>query len=268
MLVLALVAGCSGDGSSDRPLPDGVSVGLEQTRSDLPTRRVQVRVQNDGERPVVVESLTASVPGWASDAGYEGPATVAPGGALNLTVDAPAASCDARPEPHVRLRYRVGDGEPRTSGTPAEDRYGSLERLLARDCVDTVLDVDAGTPRREGDVLVLPLTFAVADGAVRLHAIDPTVLLDLAPGEDGGLAALLGAGRTRAEREVRLVPARCDAHVVAEDKVGTLLPIRVTGPHGDVTTLLRPPDAVRAAMLGFVADVCGIGSGDDPLLDD
>jgi hypothetical protein len=265
LLLVLVLAGC---GSGDEPddaragLPDGVTVSLDQARSDMATRRVLARVQNDGTDPLVVRELQVRLPRWDGAGRYAGPATVPPGGALNLAVDAPAAACGQGVDARVRL---VLDGE--TVDGRASDRFGAIARLLDRDCADALLQVDAGPPRAVGREIVLPLTLRATDEDVTVGSVGGTVLLDLAPGEDGRLDRRLGAGDSWT-RELHLAPARCDAHVVAEDKVGTLLPLQVTTRHGPVTTFLRPTAAVKGSLLDLVVRLCGIGQGDDPLLDD
>ncbi|WP_165570416.1 hypothetical protein [Aeromicrobium sp. IC_218] len=267
LLLVLVLAGC---GLGDEPdearagLPDGVTVSLDQARSDMATRRVLARVQNDGSEPLVVRELQVRLPRWGVPGRYEGPATVPPGGALNLAVEAPTAACGDGVDARVRL---VLDGGAGTVDGGATDRFGAIARLLDRDCADALLRVDAGAPRLEGREIVLPLMFRTTGEDVTVGSVAGTVLLDLAPGEDGRLDRRLAAG-DRWSRDVRLAPARCDAHVVAEDKVGTLLPLQVTTRHGAVTTFLRPAPAVKGGLLDSVVRLCGIGQGDDPLLDD
>jgi hypothetical protein len=52
-------------------------------------------------------------------------------------------------------------------------------------------------------------------------------------------------------------PARCDPHAVAEDKVGTLLPVELeVGGATGVVKVAAPP-ALRADLYRFVAVACG-----------
>ncbi len=58
---------------------------------------------------------------------------------------------------------------------------------------------------------------------------------------------------------VPVVPTRCDAHALAEDKVGTLVPLEVAVDDGPAGRLLLPvtPD-VAADLVGWVARRCGL----------
>lgn len=272
VLLVLVAAGCSGD-EPQPALPAGVEVTIDQARSDLATRRVQVRVANGGDEPLTVRRATLVVPGWPAGARYEGPATVVPGGAVSLMVDAPrvperaGVACGGTTGARVRLVLQDADGGTSGVSVAARDRYGAVARLLARDCADVLVTTHVGAPRRDGDAIVLPLGLTAGEEPVALGTVAGTVLLALAPGEDGRLDRRLLPGE-RWTREVRLVPARCDAHVVAEDKVGTLLPLRVEGPDGAASTLVRPSAAQQGRLLALVARLCAIGAGDDPLLDD
>lgn len=272
VLLVLVAAGCSGD-EPDAALSAGVEVMIDQTRSDLATRRVQVRVANGGAAPLTVRRATLVVPGWPSGARYEGPATVAPGAAVNLPVGAPrvpdraGVACGDVTGARVRLVLQDAGGGTTGVSVPVRDRYGAVARLLARDCTDLLVTTRVGTPRLDRDAIVVPLELVAGEEPVTLGALEGTVLLALAPGEDGRLDRRLGPGE-RWTREVRLVPARCDAHVVIEDKVGTLLPLRLSGPDGAATTLVRPSAAAKGRLLDLVARRCGLGDGDDPLIDD
>lgn len=60
------------------------------------------------------------------------------------------------------------------------------------------------------------------------------------------------AGPDPADLTLTVVPGRCDAHAIAEDKQGTLFPVLVSldGEEGLVT--VAAPDEVRAAPCEFV----------------
>ena len=53
-----------------------------------------------------------------------------------------------------------------------------------------------------------------------------------------------------------ITPARCDAHAVAEDKIGTLLPVRLSAGGVEGGLLLRPSRRLAAEIYAFVAEAC------------
>ena len=60
---------------------------------------------------------------------------------------------------------------------------------------------------------------------------------------------------------VPIVPLRCDAHAVMEDKRGTVFNVlvRVDGAQGAVE--VAAPEAMRGEILRWVSDWCGFGPG-------
>ncbi len=60
-------------------------------------------------------------------------------------------------------------------------------------------------------------------------------------------------------REVRLGirPARCDPHAVAEDKVGTLIPLRVTVAGRDGVLKVGAGAQLRGRIYDFITSACG-----------
>lgn len=57
---------------------------------------------------------------------------------------------------------------------------------------------------------------------------------------------------------LRVVPGRCDAHAIAEDKQGTVLRIGVVVDGESGTLVLPAPAERREELLAFVAEACGI----------
>ena len=70
-----------------------------------------------------------------------------------------------------------------------------------------------------------------------------------------------GEGRTAVTVPLPLLPARCDAHAVQEDKRGTVfrLFVEVGGEPGSFDLVATPE--LRGTLLGWVADWCGFGAG-------
>ncbi|MCZ2262426.1 hypothetical protein IRJ14_07495 [Isoptericola sp. QY 916] len=137
------------------------------------------------------------------------------------------------------------------------------ERLVASGVTLRVTDVRAAdVPTPDGDAPGGRITLAVepvpGGPDVRLVEVSGTTLLSPATGN-----AWTGDGLAdQADGQVVLdvVPARCDPHVVAEDKRGTFLPV-----HADVDGAPQPviyvpmTDQQRAAVYDVVHDTCGWG---------
>ncbi len=55
------------------------------------------------------------------------------------------------------------------------------------------------------------------------------------------------------------MPNRCDAHALAEDKVGTRMPLYVTAPDGSTGRfVLAATDELRMQMYAFYSSYCGL----------
>jgi len=90
---------------------------------------------------------------------------------------------------------------------------------------------------------------------VTLVAVTATVLLALVD-PDGHysqryeLGRVLERGGDSSDLRIALVPNRCDAHAVAEDKRGTFIPFEVTSDAGPAGTyFVRVPDDEKASSM-------------------
>ena len=268
LLVVALLGGC---GDDTAPVPDGVSFRLEQTRQDLQNRNISVQVVNEGRRDLTVERVELESGRLDESARYDGPARVMAGTAVNLTMEMPRARCGRGVDARVRVTYAVGDGATVTSVARPGDRFGSVERFMRRDCARRSLGevrIDgltaAGKGRDAELVIALTVTPARSGTSVRLVTVEGSTLL-----------APAGPDATRIDREVRpggdpvraeltFVPNRCDVHVVAEDRTGGILPMRVEGEaFGRSPVYLTFSEPQKAQIFDFLAERCGFGEVQD-----
>jgi len=92
---------------------------------------------------------------------------------------------------------------------------------------------------------------------VTLDEIERTTLLDSAEGDSWPVALSTAPGGTTSATMVAM-PARCDAHAVAEDKRGTFLPVRTTvdGVPQPLFYLDLGAD-LRGQVHRFVGEACG-----------
>ena len=250
--------------------PPGVTVVVLQQRSDYGPRRIQLSVVNDGTADLEVRGISLSTPYLDGDAVATGfPYTVGAGTTVNFPTALPASVCSAqREDPTVELRFaRPGDADGVVRVIPTQP-FDSLGVVHSNDCrreafesvvsmtPDPTLRVETDADGDPVAVLRLTLTPTGEPGAVTLNAVGGTILLDVAPVR--GLPITLGPRSRAITLEVRATPTRCDPHVVAEDKVGTILPITVTvgsAPSGSFPLVLG--DALRNSYLGFVSTACG-----------
>ncbi|WP_127481146.1 hypothetical protein [Nocardioides pantholopis] len=264
-------AGCADEGAGTGPdqtaLPDGLTAFVDQSRVQRQGRTVFVRLINDtGQRVTVTQAVVGSPRfperTWTGEKSFVNEA--------DLEFELPPGRCGRGSDATVRLTYRLDDGPERVSTTTARDRYGAIGLFLARDCAEATLaeaaDVEVGEPsvtgRGRGAVFELPVRFVPTGerADVAFAGFEDTVLFRNAPRSPtaGGEPVPVTGEPVRVV--LRLVPARCDPHALAEDKVGTLVGVRVDAPElppGSSYYLpLGEPD--RSALRGFFAVHCGL----------
>jgi len=264
-------------GAAAAELPAGVGIAIYQSRSDVALRRLKISVTNDGDAPLEVTAARLTAPQFAGTAAWpKDGATVRPGTTADLPVPLPPADCSGTGPATVTLAFRGADDRVREATVEPDDLYDRLPTLRAEDCltqtVAAVATMTLSLPVRVGeaggvrtatvDLVVEPTG---AGGSVTVDTVTGTTLL--APADPGTGARLqqidvarrVVANTGRLVLPLTFVPNRCDAHAIAEDKCGTILPLRVTtddGTGGIVPVAAEP--ALRSALLAFVAESCGL----------
>lgn len=266
------LAGCAPPAATG--LPDGVTVDVLQGRTDYTSGTLVIRVVNESSDDLELSTASLKAPGFSGSADWDRGTTVRAGTTVDLRTAVPEADCATEAgSPTVTLG--AGSGDRRSAMTvTAGDPLGTLERLHDTACIATLVDrvarISVGTPVVEGAgeasvaVVTLSLEPTGADGSVDVAGISSTPLLK--PAEEGAgdqeiwpVEATVTAESAPASIPLRIVPARCDPHAIAEDKVGTVLVLSVTlsdGTEGDYR--LTPPEDVRRALLDFVREYCGM----------
>jgi hypothetical protein len=277
LLLLLPLTACSGGGDDLATVPHGVTFRVEQARQDLQNRHFQLQVVNGGDKPLTVSSAKVTSGRLGKASRYVGPATISPGGTVNLTMSMAPARCPTKKsgagiDATARVTYRIGDGKERTSVVRPKDHYGSVARFMRRDCAEsTIGDLridDRFTVRgtRRDSVLDVGITFTARDkgGPVHVGPVDGTTLLKPAPGSNIDHELIAGSGAYHAV--LKIIPNRCDVHVVAEDRTGATMPIHVDSEQsGKASFFLRFTEPQKKQIFDFVAKHCGFGVEQDPL---
>jgi len=274
LAIASILTGCQAT-TPATDLPDGVTVSVYQPRPDVAKDRIAIEVHNDGPEPLVVTAATIES-AYFTEPFVWGPgrtATVQPGYAVDLRVDIPdEVDCsDVAAEHIVSVSWTVGGASGSSVVTP-DDPYKIFDLLHDAAClveaVDSIATLEAVSLEAPAQYpapaqLVIAVRPTGAEGTVLIDSIHSTTLLNPAGADGVGVAELALGTEISASgpREIRvpIVPNRCDAHALAEDKIGTRMPLYVTTEDGTTGRLvLSASEALRAQMYEFYSDYCGL----------
>jgi hypothetical protein len=203
-----------------------------------------------------------------------------PGQAKSLPAALPAPVCappgrnDAArtgAAPAVTLRMSPATGTTPEETVAAADPFDVLARNNAELCLAQAADAIAGfrldpglEVSADGRAAVVRLLIAPRDAAPSAAAaaltiirIEGTTLLAEDPGAPWPRDLPVRAGGVAREVRLGIRPARCDPHAVAEDKVGTLLPLRVDFAGRDGLLKVDAGPLLRGRIYDFVTTACG-----------
>lgn len=273
LIVAATLGACAPTTSGEAPA--GVEISVYQPRPDVPKNRIAIQVLNNGDVPLTITSANLHSSFFTEDMvwGPDRTATVVPGYAVDLRVDLPTeADCSgAEPELTATFGWETEDAKGTATVEP-DDPFHLFDLLHDAACLIVSVDavakltaVSLDTPAQQPAPaeLVISVEPTGADGAVTLDTIHSTTLLNPS-GPDGIGVAELDLGITidkdsPPEVRIPIVPNRCDPHALAEDKVGTRMPLYVTAPDGSSGRfVLAASDELRAQMYAFYTAYCGL----------
>lgn len=265
-LALGVLAACGPSEPEPTSLPAGVTVHIDQSRIQRQGRVVFLRVRNGTTKPLTIERYVLRSARFAS-VRWRGHEEIGATYETDLELTLPKGRCGEEVDASVTLTYRIGDGGERRSTTSADDVYGNAADFADRDCAERTLaeaaTIRVGTPVAEGagrgSVLRLPVTLTPTGKRddVRFGGFGSTVLFRQAPGSPTVVDVPLDDVTTL---DMRVVPARCDPHALAEDKVGRLFPVTVLGDGvADGASFFMPlTQAQKGALLDYFRSSCGL----------
>jgi hypothetical protein len=262
------------------PTPPQLSATVFETRFDPPLGQLHLRVANESPDAVRVLSAELQTSAYPAADGFDRPQTVPSGAARDLPITLGTPDCAdtdaALATATIRIYLESSDGSPQQLDLPLADA-AVLAATIERDCraaalashvalappAELLWTPGAGTPA----VLEFIATATSSAGSATIHSVGPTTLLGIVDAA-GTRATPLAIELTIDARSatttipVRIVPARCDPHAIAEDKQGTLIPFDVDtseGAGGQVRIAVS--DEVRAQIYDFVTDFCAVTGG-------
>jgi hypothetical protein len=265
-LSLVALTGCTA-----APPKVRLSVSVFQYRSDYAPRQVQIEIHNHSSHDLTITSATFAS-AWFSTAvaSKSTPSSVVARGTTDFPVVLAAAKCSvADPTPTVRIAYRTNAGIRGTSVTIPTVPFHSLATVHAQDCsrqsfesVATLTPASAlrfeqvgGRPIALLDITVRPTGAA---GSATIHRIQDTTLLAQREGDLRTFEQTFTAESPPTVITLDYTPTRCEQHIVAEDKVGTVIPFHVDAPGFSNAQFGLPVSAaVKTQILDWVGDYCG-----------
>ncbi|WP_448005258.1 hypothetical protein [Agromyces bauzanensis] len=267
-----LLAGCASP-AAEPAVPDGLVVSIKQGRLDVVAGRLVVRFENHDATPVTIESFTVETPTLAPGLQRSEAIELDADDAVDIRLDLPASVCDVEPGPvDVELTLRAADGT-REARLTADDPFDTVARVNGADCLgESVAAVAAivmpehlrstgvGPDRRAFiDVRVEPA--ASGDRSMRIERVYGTTLLNAEDGIDWTLGLDVATGAAPFTISLPVRPARCDAHAIADDKRGTILPFELATDDGRAGRLDVPADdGLKAELYAYYGERCGLAA--------
>ncbi len=266
--VTALLGGCATVPQTE--LPDGVTIVVQQNRSDYADGRMQIRVDNASDSDVTITRAVLADPRFNGTAEWTGESRIAAGLVRDLPTDLPDAQCPADDASGTVTLTFVVDGAEGTVEVPPSDPFDMVETVTSTACaaeavtdaVELTLDDDLGfSGEGPAQVAILSLTaLPRGDAEVRLGSVQRTILMQPDDGSAAWSIDRTASSASPADVQLRMVPARCDPHAVAEDKVGTRFPLTAAVDDGeDAVVTLAASDDLKRQIFDYIARRCGWG---------
>jgi hypothetical protein len=278
LLALLVLTGCAS--LPNEAPPEGLTLSVYQNRTDVAARKLEVSFLNDTGSALTVSRLELKAGQFAGTAVWPKESTTIPAGVtISLPVPLPDPDCTAEPtDAEVEFDYRLADGR---AGTAVATPFDTLERLPGirqDDCiavsVASIVTVSmdaaprvstiAGRTIAEIDLDLIPtgatgsVTFESASSTTLLTPVDP----DGADTTPAPISRTIAGGDEPTTVTLLYSANRCDAHAIAEDKRGTIFPVRVSTTDGFAGPLyVSAADDVRDALYDVVRTACGLPTG-------
>jgi hypothetical protein len=262
---------------------------VNQSRDQYGKPEIQLQLTNTSGSPLTVTQADVTSPL------FQGPIRWAPAGSsIELPPRQPKSLPAALPEPSCSGAAGSPSGETATAtvllaaggesqASPvtiiAGDRFGVLQRNNSELCLTAAAAAVAGIVLDSHLEIAQDLRTAVvrlvvtprpgtdgndpgrAAASLTISSVDGTPLLAESPEDPWPRNITVRPGDGPAEWPLRIRAARCDPHAIAEDKVGTLVPLHVAVGHVEGRVTIPAGPVLRAQLYDFVTSACAAGQG-------
>ncbi len=257
------VLACGGQATESTTPPTGVSVALQQWRSDVAAHRIQVSVTNAGDTPLHIADLRLDSGSFEPSAPVKVDTTLGRTPRTDFPITYGRARCDATAIPPVRrtdivATVAVGGAPPREVRFPIPVTDGLLKQLVKYECGEHILRQSATIAfgpgfTRKGDDLQGALVVSTTR-PVTIDDIDGTTHYVLEP-EKRRPVAVVEPGTVDVPVTIR--PTRCDPHAFAEAKQAYLFQVWGHTEGGETYRMIvTPPKDVQERLLDYAIEVC------------
>ena len=264
------------------PAAAPVTAEINQLRDDYSRQVIALQLTNTTAGAVTVLAARLTSPLYADP--IEWPATpggieLPPGQTKILSAQLRAPECGIQTAgpgggTAVELQLAGPRGTGPAATVPAADPYGVLARNNAEMCLAQAASAVAGirlepelevSADAQSAVLGLTITPRSTPGAVNpgstgtltINWIEGTTLIDEDQAAPWPRSVSVHAGGASQRFRLGIRPARCDPHAIADDKVGTLLPLRVSAGGRDGVLKIDAGPLLRGRIYEFVSAACG-----------
>jgi len=267
----ACSAGAAPDAGAEAGLPDGLSVAVQQGRLDVPQGRLVLHFENTGD-PVTVTAVAVRSPALEPGMDRDEAFSLGEGDAIDIRLDLTDSVCDGDPGAiGIDVRLTTADGGEHEGTLEPDDPFGTMARIADADCLaesvagvaaielpDRLRTTGAGAEQRAWiDVRVAPV--ASGGGTLVIDGVSATTLIGNEDGQDWPLGIEVAAGDDPVEAALAVRPARCDAHALADDKRGTILPFTVaTGDGREGRLEIASGADLKADLYAYYAERCDL----------
>ncbi|MEO3941035.1 hypothetical protein V3C41_08155 [Paenarthrobacter nicotinovorans] len=252
-----------------------ITVEVNQSRDQYGKQAILLQLTNTTDLPLTVTGAQLRSTLFNGDISWEpsaGSLELPPHQPKSLPAALPAATCEASESTSAELKAQVTYSAPDKASveedTSASDPFGVLSRNAGELCLaseaaavagivlDPELEVAADGRTAVVRLVITPAPTTAGKGAERItiESIDETTLLAQSPEAPWPVNVTVGGAPQEIPLTIR--PARCDPHAVAEDKVGTLLPLRVTVGDRQGVLKIPAPNDLRGRIYDFVTAAC------------
>jgi len=269
-LLVLLVAGCAPvDVEASAP----ISVDVTQGRTDRDGRVIVLDVTNTGAEPIELVSAELATPQFAAPSTWTRGTTLAAGRTVSLRAPLADPVCPVPGEagPRVTVSYLDGSGESHSVTVEPTQSTDVLAIIEKDDCIAaltaaradlSIADTVTWTAGAHQPAELLLSAAPTGEGSLEVVEAQGTILLALVDSagtrvKELPIARTVDGGTGVQQFALRLVPARCDPHAIAEDKRGTIMVLAVRLDDGtEGVAYVRPSDDVKASLYAFVTDYC------------